>query len=271
MVLMVFDYPSGLYVPIFYILLQGKHEDIYYHALQNAICASNWELKAATYTCDFEAGLINAADLQFSKYGKNVLCDFHQKQALWKKCVSINIPFEYIDRLLGNNGKGLFNILTVIPVDQIKKYGIPYVRHKMCEGNMRATFNSFWSYFNAYYMIRVGPEKWNINEIMKKENDDDILINRTNNPLESFNSKLVKELGIHPNMQNFVTGIKKISAEYVAMIEQVKKGQRRRPVYDTPRVNEIPPDYEDFCRAYEHEKQRQSNNAQGKAGKRSRD
>ena len=42
MVIMVFITRMAIYVPIFYVLLQSKDEDVYRLALQSCISAANW-------------------------------------------------------------------------------------------------------------------------------------------------------------------------------------------------------------------------------------
>jgi hypothetical protein len=67
MIIMAYLPASQLYVPVFWILLQSKKENVYYHALQHAICASEWKMEAKTITCDFEKGLMNECGNQFVK------------------------------------------------------------------------------------------------------------------------------------------------------------------------------------------------------------
>ena len=55
-------------------------------------------------------------------------------------------------------------------------------------------------------MKRFKPAQWNINS---HTNDNDDVINRTNNPLERFNRKLKNEFPVsHPSMAVFVNTIK---------------------------------------------------------------
>ena len=86
LVLMVYSCAHNVFVPTWFILLPGKSEDIYHHAFQNAISASNWKLEASTVTCDFELGILQAAKTHFcgttqSPPATLVGCLFHFKQA----------------------------------------------------------------------------------------------------------------------------------------------------------------------------------------------
>ena len=87
MIIMVYSKAHEHYVPVFYILLQSKLEKAYYHAIQQAICASDWLFEASSVTCDFEHALINAIDSQFPKSTK-VQCYFHWKQAIRRKLLT---------------------------------------------------------------------------------------------------------------------------------------------------------------------------------------
>ena len=50
LILMIYERATGLYIPIFYVLLQGKHEDVYIHAIQNIISQCGWKIRAASFT-----------------------------------------------------------------------------------------------------------------------------------------------------------------------------------------------------------------------------
>lgn len=90
LILMVFSKLHGVYVPVWFILLPGKKENLYIHALQMATSCSEWKLEASTITCDFEVGLMNACKMQFCGPAQQppavmVGCLFHFKQAIRRK------------------------------------------------------------------------------------------------------------------------------------------------------------------------------------------
>ena len=87
---------------------------------------------------------------------------------------------------------------------------------------------------------------------MNNENKDEILINRTNNPLERFYRELKKRISLRPSMPEFITVIKAISNEYVIEIKNIARLGGRVKKHQKPRRKEkatehkIPDDYINF-------------------------
>lgn len=79
---------TDMYVPVFYILLQSKHEWAYTEAFNEVKSAlrtnGQSNLNPANIHCDFEKGLMNALADQFPD-ARVVGCLFHFKQALLRK------------------------------------------------------------------------------------------------------------------------------------------------------------------------------------------
>lgn len=75
LIVMLFDLQTDMYVPIAFVLMQGKKRDAYFHAVKMVIDATDGKLQAQTFTCDYELALIQACDNHFR--GLGVLCDFH--------------------------------------------------------------------------------------------------------------------------------------------------------------------------------------------------
>jgi hypothetical protein len=67
LIIMVFNEQTDSYVPIFYILLQGKTTFEYNMALHFVCVATNWKLQPSTVICDFEKGLHAAVRHTFQK------------------------------------------------------------------------------------------------------------------------------------------------------------------------------------------------------------
>ena len=65
LIVMVYNGQTDSYVPIFYILLQGKTAFEYSMDLHYVCAATNWKLQPSTVTCDFEKGLHSAIRRQF--------------------------------------------------------------------------------------------------------------------------------------------------------------------------------------------------------------
>lgn len=117
LIVMAFEPAVNLYVPICYVLAQGKSQDMYWRVLNELIILSNRQLEPENVTCDFEVALINAVLEQFPR-ANLVGCLFHWKQALRRKMVDLRIPDCQIKSALS---PGKLDTLAVIPVDQISK------------------------------------------------------------------------------------------------------------------------------------------------------
>jgi hypothetical protein len=137
LVIMMYDPASHLYMPVFHVLLQSKEENVYKHALHLCVTTANWKIDALSICCDFESGLINAIQHQFSR--KPIIgCVFHWKQAMRRKLKDNHIPQPIITTLMGPDG--LMNILTQIAICDIENKGIPYIRSRCNYGEQKKTF-----------------------------------------------------------------------------------------------------------------------------------
>ena len=216
LIIMMYCPMYGVYVPVWYILLQSKAEIVYYYAIQQAICGSKWKMEALSYTCDFEQSLMKACKTQYPE-GILIGCFFHFKQAIRRKLIKFNIPMDVVHDLMKPGG--LIELLTVIPIEEIERFGIPFIRATFDETGQVTKFNAFWKYFCNTWLKKYSPHSWNIHAIVNTDRMDAalILINRTNNALERFNRKLGDAFSrAHPNMVQFVQGINAISLEFVA-------------------------------------------------------
>jgi len=237
MVIMIYADAYKSYVPIFYILLQNRKETTYFHALQMVISATNWQLRGKTMTGDFEMALMNAIKSQF-RDGPYVGCLFHWKQAIRRKLVERNIPKDYISILMNE-----LNILTVLPIEDIIPKGIPYVRSKTIEVGNEVALNAFWVYFVQTWMKKYNPNMWNIYGVIAGDGVDEIMINRTNNPLERYNRTMNEAMPPHPSMQLFVKTINLESLSFVERLDNIKKKRFRPTPSDEVNIHEIPEDY----------------------------
>jgi hypothetical protein len=85
----------------------------------------------------------------------------------------------------------MIDLLTIIPIKEIKKYGIPYLKSVIVarddyEGTpeVKERWVKFWDYFQKIWMTRFKPEDWNVNV--------KFVMNRTNNPIERYNREVNK-------------------------------------------------------------------------------
>jgi hypothetical protein len=141
MVIMLYDEATQLYLPVFHVLLQSKHEDAYIEAIHQCIVAANHKMDGISITCDFEKGLINACKSQFPR-AFTVLCEFHFKQCLRRKLLPMKFEQDTITELIGPNG--FIECLFVLPPDEISSYGNYFTVI------FTPTFNILTRYLQAY-------------------------------------------------------------------------------------------------------------------------
>jgi MULE transposase domain len=181
MIVMVYDHGTNMYVPVMYVLLTSKLENVYFQALHWVIASSDFKLDPLTVTCDFEKGLIKAVQQQFT--GVSIVgCLFHFKQALRRKLLKLKIPDDEVSLAMRPK---VLDVLTLIPHDEIASKGIPYVESILeCgESYTHEKWQEFWSYFKKTWLDLYKPTLWNVNGLLDDLHD---LSNRTNNPLERY-------------------------------------------------------------------------------------
>lgn len=114
------------------------------------------------------------------------------------------------------------DILTVIPHDEILTLGFEYLRQKIqdCEDDM-AQFEMYLHYFKSTWMSQYSPNDWNISGQI----DNQLIANRTNNALESYNRHL-NDLFTHPhpNIMDFVERLRHDSEQYFRDYQDCQEG-----------------------------------------------
>ena len=259
MIIMMYFSRYDLYVPVYYILLPNKRRETYAFALAAVTKDSNSNFDLVSYVVDYEQPIILAMSDEFPN-AAHIGCNFHWKQANRRKLLSLNIPEDTITRLIGTDG--IINFLCILPYDLIPK-GIQYIRKKMDEGHLKSKFDEFWCYFNKNWMKKTRHfqdktglylfTSWNIShlidskgKLLKDEEGMDVAVNRTNNPLERFNRKMNEDIPIHPSMSVFVEGIKRISNEYVDVMNATRMQKGRKQVHAPVNLPRIPADFASF-------------------------
>ena len=162
LILMVFDEQTDAFVPVFYVLLTSKTQQIYRHALHWVKNATQFKMRPLTITCDYEKALHNAITIEFPTAIING-CLFHWKQAIRRKIIDLKFDEPVLDRFMNPIS---FSTLTVIPPNEIFKYGIPYVRDivdfKLSEKDMEK-IEIFWNYFHKFWLHSpLFVSRWNI-------------------------------------------------------------------------------------------------------------
>ena len=84
--------------------------------------------------------------------------------------------------------------------------------------------------------------------IITMANWQDILINRTNNPLENFNCILGEAFTKHPSVVSFFEGIKQILLMYVTNMRRGRNNifKQKKTTRAEARIDAIPEDYHNF-------------------------
>jgi hypothetical protein len=232
---MVYDRAHDLYLPCFYILVDSKEEWCYWNVFHWLKVQCDLKLDPGTVSCDFEYSLQKGIRDQFPE-AHIVGCLFHWKQALRRKLISLRVPIEQVKVAMG---KGVLDILTVLPVGEIEEKGIPYVRSLInCDGS-RGKWNEFWRYFVTTWMQKYPVESWNIHEMLQLNSE---IVNRTNNPLESYNRAFTSEFNrSHPPLMAFLDVCKKESYKYVRQFNDVRAGIQEPPRHaEEPSYPSIP-------------------------------
>jgi hypothetical protein len=218
----------------------SKSREAYYMVLMKLAMASNWKLDPGTITCDYEMALINSVKETYQN-ATIVGCLFHFKQALRRKLIDIGIAKEEL-KLFMESGK--LDVLTIIPRAEIVEFGIPYLR-SFESREQKGKWNIFWKYFLKTWVTVYEIKDWNIHGVV--ESDEVRMVNRTNNPLESYNRFFQESIGKdHPPLETFVEVIADESNKFVQKITDVRNR------HDVPRPRndlnypEIPLSYENF-------------------------
>lgn len=152
--------------------------------------------------------------------------------------ISLRIDKEQIHKAMEI---GNLDLLTIIPKNEIIKYGIPYIRNNINEGNNVQKWNQFWMYFTKTWMTIFNTEYWNINHLISEQVQ---LVNRTNNPLESYNRIFTRKFkNGKPSLLLFANTCKQESIRHVQLISHIKKGLVRPPSHNTANYPSIPTNY----------------------------
>jgi len=96
--------------------------------------------------------MINASKDQFKDVDHDG-CKFHAKQAWERKMKKIGIDKEQIEMAMSTN---CLDVLTIIPPDEVRSKGIPYVKQAIESANLtvedRRKWEKFWKYFCKFWM-----------------------------------------------------------------------------------------------------------------------
>ena len=259
LIVMVYNGQTDSYVPIFYILLQGKTAFEYEQALHFVCVSTNWKLEPTTVTCDFEKGLHSAVRKKFQSGRIKVNgCLFHFKQAIRRKMENLELHADIIEYTLDDNS---LDMLCIIPIDEILTKGIHFVRSNLDEFVLKEDGNKwmeFWKYFISYWCSdKQFMHTWNIH--MKDAEYFYVLRNRTNNALERYNKKMNKAfLGMKPSFFLFVDVCEDESRDQYRVQGLLREGKMVIVHHKSARINAVPAIYESHVytgKSYKKQKQ----------------
>ena len=194
-------------MPLNYILLTSKNEELYTEAFEHLIrlIQSHTNIKSfddVKITADFELGLRKSIKKVFKGSLLNG-CFFHYCKAIWKKIKGLHL-FKKENR-----------INTLIIAFILKAY--PFIKDKnredyckkitdYCE-SLKGNYIKLKNYFYKYWKE---TEIFNFTEL-----DNNEIINRTNNIVESFHRKLNHQVShFHLKCSYLIEELKKISKQY---------------------------------------------------------
>ncbi|KAE9164694.1 hypothetical protein PF002_g31540, partial [Phytophthora fragariae] len=214
LIVMVHDPTYDVYIPGLYMLVEAKDEWTNWHALHWVRVLGKMQMTPSSITSDFEAALIKGIRDQFQ--GTSLIgCLFHWKQAIRRKLIDLRIPANQIAEAMS---PGVIDVLTVIPIDEIRSKGIPYVMSIVNTKGAARIWTSFWDFFVRTWMTMFPPSLWNVNTYIEQEME---MQNRTNNPIESYNRRAKKAFGSHPTLVVFVEQAKEEAKRYLELLDDI--------------------------------------------------
>ena len=240
LIVMAFHQETNVYVPLLYILMTSKTQELYCHALNHVVSLSDWKLHVNSYTSDFELAIMNSCKLIFGRESFHIGCLFHLKQA-WRRHLITKLGFLAEEVALAMK-VGVLDLLCIIPPNEIREFGIPFVRLIVEEDLSAAAiakWDIFWIYFDKQWMSKV--DNWNI---CNEDGSYKKFMNRTNNGLESYNRRfngLFTKL--HPSLIEFAEIVEKESRYYATKLDDIRHGKENRPKYAEKTIPNIPAEY----------------------------
>ncbi|KAG3118278.1 hypothetical protein PI124_g3455 [Phytophthora idaei] len=110
-------------------------------------------MEPGAITCDFEKALINAVGDQFPDTTV-VGCLFHFKQAIRRRMQKLHIPTNEISVAMG---RGVLDLLTILPHDQIDPQGIDHVTSRLKAELDQRNYDysdDKWELFGSIFAVR---------------------------------------------------------------------------------------------------------------------
>jgi hypothetical protein len=239
---MVHDQQTGKYVPVITILMTHFNQYLYWEALTRVVVLSDWKLDVGSYTTDFERAVMNECAQHFPE-GVHIGCFFHLKQAVRKHMLE-KLKFNG-DVITAFMETGAFDLLTILPHDEVESYGIDYLRSIFEPDDLSVEEKARWVEFWNYYGRQWSPilDSWNICDA---DGDVKAFVNRTNNALERYNRRFNDLFHKKPSLIEFVQILEEESRKQAAELEDIRKSRRVKPMYQERTIPAIPAAYVTF-------------------------
>lgn len=167
-----------------------KTEAAYSHLFKKI--EDQWKISPVAATTDYEKALRNAIRKKYSLI-KLIGCWFHFCQALRRKASKISGFLRYIKN--HDDARKVYHKLMCLPLMRSDSISAAFelLKKEACTIS-KPMFNAFLSYIEQQWIQREGPQS--ISVFMEPE--------RTNNPMESYNSKLNSKIPPHGCFYKFV-------------------------------------------------------------------
>jgi hypothetical protein len=175
-------------------------------------------------------------------------CLFHFKQAICKYLIK-KCRLGLFQVLPAAMALGGLDILCVLPRDEVKNIGIPYIRSLLelgiPEWEKKAQNDIFWPYFMQQWIPII--MSWNL---MSNEGFPVEIVNRTNNALESYNRRFNALFLKEPKLIEFAMIIEKESREQAQIRQDIVTGRKQEPERKDIWIPTIPESYIQFKEEY---------------------
>lgn len=234
--LIIMAYISGLdlYIPVVYVLMTGKSQVLYEYAFDLVINMCGGLVRPQYISVDFEQALVNALRKKFP-HAILIGCYFHFKQALRKQMQKLGFPRDVIKEAMIPGKLDLFRLVNPNDLHLVQDFLFEELN---CLGPNEKEWEAFW-----IYMEKTWYPNHALFSVYKKVEDGYVLAQETNNVCESYNHRIQKTLGQHPDFMTFLSLLKEEAERQVLRVAQTNGGVRRPPRHEDIAEHRLPMDF----------------------------
>lgn len=128
LIIMIFDARLKIFIPVAWILMSGKTDECYWQAFAWLTSAVE-DLNPAFCGVDFEIAFFHQVAIHLT--GVDLIgCLFHWKQAIRRKIIKLKIPDDEVKFAMR---RGVIDLLTIVPKDDVHPIGTTYVASKIMD------------------------------------------------------------------------------------------------------------------------------------------